>query len=88
MHMTPDRLVLNEPAHLAWKAKRPLIREFRLSRTQSLVMVCYPWQEETEEMTVNFDHGDDTFPLTIRGRHTELFYLHNGEFERLEIAPD
>ena len=88
LDMTPDRLVMNEPAHLAWKAKRPLIREFRLSRTQSLVMVCYPWQEETEEMTVNFAMGTIRFRWLFEVDTLELFYLHNGEFERLEIAPD
>ena len=88
MYMTPDKLVINEPAHVSWNAKRPLIREFRFSSTQSLVMICYPWQEEDETKTVNFEHGNDTFPLIVRGRHTELFYLHNGEFERLEIAPN
>ena len=85
MHMTSDRLVINEPAHEAWRAKRPLIRAFRFSQSQSLVMILYPWQEENEVKKIDYVHTDKTYTLEIRGRHTELFYLNSVTCNRLEI---
>lgn len=77
----------DEPVHVAWKEKRPLIRRLRVSADEWLVMVCDPWQAEAEEKTVTVSCGKGVVPLAIRGRHTDIYQVAAGKATRVEMEP-
>ncbi|QQS55458.1 MAG: hypothetical protein IPM89_06605 [Candidatus Competibacteraceae bacterium] len=66
------RLVIDEPAHVLWKEKRPLIRQLIVNDGECIVMAINPWQEETAETNTPVRCGNTTFQVTMRGRHTTL----------------
>ena len=80
-------LVLDEPAHVLWKDKRPLVRKMRVAPDEWIVMAVNPWQDDGKECTVDVACGTMTVSLTLRGRHTEIFHMRNGVVEGLSWSP-
>lgn len=76
----------DEPVHVAWKAKRPLIRKLRVSGSEWLVLVCNPWQKDDAESRVTARCGATDIQLAVRGRHTEIYRIANGRPSRIELA--
>ncbi len=83
-HATP---LNDEPVHVAWKAKRPLIRKLRVSGSEWLVLAADPWQAENAEKTVAARCGAEEVELVIRGKHTEIYRIVAGQPKRIEMAP-
>jgi hypothetical protein len=75
----------DEPAHIAWKAKRPLMRKLKVSDSESLVLAAYPWQKVEETRKVSVECGGKDFELVIRGKHTEVYHIVNGTAQRLDM---
>jgi hypothetical protein len=79
-------LVDEEPVHVAWKEKRPLIRKMRVSEAEWLVLAAYPWQEETDAKNVTVTCGAAAVTLSIRGKHTEIYRVVKGLAQRVEMS--
>ena len=76
----------DEPAHVAWKEKRPLIRRLRVSADEWLVLAADPWQAETDEKNVAVTCGTAEVSLSVRGKHTEIYRVVKGRAQRVEMA--
>lgn len=82
-------LTEDEPAHVLWKAKRPLVRRLRVSADEWIVLAVNPWQADDARSTVAVECGGPPIELAIQGRHTEIYHIHAGRTVRLEAAdPD
>ena len=81
------KLVTDDPVHVAWKNKRPLILKLRVSNAEWLVLATNPWQAEKDEKVVTVRCGSASVDLTIRGKHTEIYHVANGRPKRIEMAP-
>ena len=71
--LSKAELVLDEPAHVLWKAKRPLVRKFKISDDDWVVLAVNPWQAEDARSTVRVRCGTRTIELPLAGRHTAIF---------------
>ena len=80
-------MATDEPVHVAWKEKRPLIRRLRVSDAEWIVLVANPWQAESDEKVVTANCGSVEVQFTIRGKHTEIYHVVDGRPERIEMAP-
>jgi len=67
------KLVIDEPAYVLWKAKRPLVRKLEVSPTEWIIMAVNPWQSDNARSTVNVICGRQSVPLALEGRHTEIY---------------
>ena len=72
----------DEPVHVAWKARRPLIRRLRVTEDVWLVLATDPWQKEGAERTLRVSCGTRAFDLAVRGKHTEIYRIDGGNAER------
>lgn len=81
------RPVNEEPVHAAWKGKRPLLRKLRVSEDEWLVLAADPWQAETDAKTVPAACGKHTVGLAVRGKHTEIYHVTDGQAKRIEFTP-
>lgn len=79
-------LVSDEPVHVAWKEKRPLICKLRVSDTEWIVLAANPWQTETDEKVITTHCGNAVVQLTIRGKHTEIYHVVEGQAKRIEMG--
>jgi hypothetical protein len=68
-------LVIDQPAHVLWKEKRPLVRKLRVTPDEWIVMAVHPWQDETEKKNINVQCGTRSVTLTLDGRHTDIFHV-------------
>jgi hypothetical protein len=71
--LSKAELVIDEPAHVLWKEKRPLVRKFRLSDDEWVVLAVNPWQAEDARSSVKATCGARTVELPLVGRHTGVF---------------
>ncbi|MCX7425149.1 MAG: hypothetical protein NTW96_05920 [Planctomycetia bacterium] len=71
-------LVIDEPAHLLWKEKRPLVRKLKVSDEEWVVLAVNPWQVEGADSTVNVQCGTQSVELPLAGRHTGIFLVRDG----------
>ncbi|MBM3858918.1 MAG: hypothetical protein FJ395_04625 [Verrucomicrobia bacterium] len=71
-------LVIDEPAHVLWKAKRPLVRKLRVTPDEWIVMAVHPWQGETDRKDIPVQCGGRPVSLTLHGRHTDIFHIQSG----------
>lgn len=76
--ITKAKLVIDEPAHVLWKEKRPLIRKLRVSADEWIVMAVHPWQGEAEKKEIAVQCGARPVALTLEGRHTAIFHMQGG----------
>lgn len=72
------------PVHAAWKAKAPLVRKLRIDDAHWLVLAVQPNQADGALTTVSVRCGAAEVPLTLRGRHCEIFRVANGRASRVE----
>ncbi len=71
--LSKAELVIDEPAHVLWKEKRPLVRKFKLSEEKWVVMAVNPWQKEDTQSMVSVRCGPRAVELPLTGRHTGVF---------------
>jgi len=71
-------LVIDEPAHVLWKEKRPLVRKFRISEDEWAVLAVNPWQTDTEQSKVSVPCGARQVDVPLIGRHTGVFLVQDG----------
>ena len=71
-------LVIDEPAHVLWKAKRPLVRKLKLSEVEWVVLAVNPWQTDDAHSTVSVRCGARSVELPLVGRHTGVFVVQDG----------
>jgi hypothetical protein len=71
-------LVINEPAHVLWKEKRPLVRKFKLADDEWAVLAVNPWQAEDARSTVGVRCGAQVVELPLVGLHTGIFVVQDG----------
>lgn len=74
-------LVIDEPAHVLWKEKRPLVRKFKLSDQEWLVLAVNPWQTDDARSQVTVPCGTRPVDLPLVGRHTGIFRVRGGIIE-------
>ena len=72
------RIVFDEPAHVSWNAKRPLIRNVVVSPTECIVMAVNPWQDDSQRSQAQVKCGDKTVQVDMSGRHTSLYHIEDG----------
>lgn len=71
-------LVIDEPAHVLWKEKRPLVRKLKLAEDEWAVLAVNPWQAEDARSKVSVRCGVRTVELPLVGRHTGIFLVRQG----------
>lgn len=76
--LSKAELVIDEPAHVLWKEKRPLVRKFKLSQDEWAVLAVNPWQAESAKSTVRVSCGTRSVQLPLDGRHTGIFVVEGG----------
>ena len=64
----------DEPAHVLWNAKRPLIRRLRVSAGEWIIFAINPWQAEDASSTVEVPLEKNLITVELRGRHSEIFH--------------
>jgi hypothetical protein len=69
------QLVIDEPAHVLWKEKRPLTRKLKVSDDEWIVLAVNPWQADTAQSAVPVQCGKQSFSLPLSGRHTGIFHI-------------
>ncbi|MBG0799953.1 hypothetical protein IYW40_00175 [Methylocystis sp. H4A] len=73
------KLVLDEPAHVLWNSRRPLIRRVETSANECVVMIVDPWQEDAATSNADVRCGDKNFTLQMKGRHITLALISGNE---------
>ena len=71
-------LVIDEPAHLLWKEKRPLVRKLKVSDEEWVVLAVNPWQTDGADSAVKVQCGKKSVELPLAGRHTGIFLVRDG----------
>lgn len=69
------RLVIDTPAHAAWRARQPLVRTIALDDGSCVVMAIDPWQDETARSTKRVRCGEWEADIALEGRGTALAVL-------------
>jgi hypothetical protein len=80
------KLMPDEPAHILWKAKRPLIRRLRVTADEWIILAVNPWQAEDATSTVEVPVEKGSLTVELRGKHTELFHVVGTNLQRLSVA--
>ena len=73
----------DEPAHVLWKAKRPLSRRMRVSADEWILLAVNPWQAEDATSTVEAPLEKGSITVELRGRHTGIFHWIGESVKRL-----
>ena len=76
--LSKAELVIDEPAHVLWKEKRPLVRKLKLSEDEWVVLAVNPWQADDRHGTVRVSCGARSVDLPVAGRHTGIFVVSEG----------
>lgn len=75
----------DEPAHVAWRERRPLVRKLRVSESEWVLLAANPWQDEVSTSTLRAACGPRTYSLDVRGRHTEIYHAQGASVRRLPL---
>jgi hypothetical protein len=75
-------LAIDEPAHVLWKEKRPLVRKLKLSDQEWVVLAVNPWQTDDAQGQVSVSCGTQRVEVPL-GRHTGIFLVRGGNVTRL-----
>ncbi len=73
--LSQAELVIDEPAYVLWKEKRPLVRKLKLAEDEWVVMAVNPWQAEDATSTLRVPCGANTVELPLLGQHTGIFLV-------------
>lgn len=76
-------LIIDEPAHVLWKEKRPLVRKLKLSNDEWVVLAINPWQKEGTKSNVKVACGNVTVELPLVGQRTGIFIINKGRITQL-----
>lgn len=68
----------DEPAHVLWKQKRPLVRRMRAGPREWIVLAIDPWQADADTKNIPVICGEETFSLPLNGRHTGIHHIRDG----------
>lgn len=71
-------LVIDEPAYVLWKEKRPLVRKLKVTDDEWLVLAVNPWQAADARGSVTTACGSHTVELPLVGRGTGVFHVVGG----------
>lgn len=71
-------VVIDEPAHVLWKERRPLVRKMRVAPDEWIVMAVNPWQGDREKTVAKVRCGERSVRLTLEGRRTGIFHIRGG----------
>jgi len=80
-------LEIDEPAHVLWKQKRPLVRKLRVAPNEWIVMAINPWQADDATSRAAVTCGGATHDLTLRGKHTALYEIRGGKVTPIQEMP-
>ena len=83
VRLASAELVIDEPAHVLWKEKRPLVRKFRISEDEWAVLAVNPWQTDTEQSKVSVQCGARQVDVPLIGRHTGVFLVQDGNATKM-----
>jgi hypothetical protein len=73
------QLVIDEPAHVLWRARMPLVRRIEVSADECIVLALDPWQDDDRSSTATVKCGGQTYPLEMKGRHATLAHIQGGQ---------
>jgi hypothetical protein len=76
-------VVIDEPAHVLWKEKRPLVRKLKIADDEWAVLAVNPWQADDARSTATVRCGQATVELPLAGRHTGIFVVRGGQAEEV-----
>ena len=77
------KLMPDEPAHVLWNARRPLIRRMRVTADEWIILAVNPWQAEDAISIVELPLERKSISVELRGRHTEIFHCVDASVKRL-----
>ena len=77
------KLMPDEPAHVLWKAKRPLVRRLRVSADEWIILAVNPWQTEDAISNVEVPLEQSRIKVDVRGRRSEIFHCTGESVKRL-----
>jgi hypothetical protein len=77
------KLMPDEPAHVLWKAKRPLVRRLRVSADEWIILAVNPWQTEDAISNVEVPLEQNHIKVDVRGRRSEIFHCTGESVKRL-----
>ena len=79
------QLMKDEPVSEVWRKKTPLIRRMKVTETEWYVLLANPWQGEGDSKMVSVQCGGHTVPLSVKGKHTEIYHITQGTATRIEM---
>ena len=68
-------VALDEPAHVAWKERRPLVRRLLVGEDECLILAINPWQSEGATTRADVACGKERYPVAMEGRSTTLVHI-------------
>ncbi len=77
------KLMPDEPVHVLWKARRPLVRRLRVSADEWIILAVNPWQAEDATSHVEVPLEKGPIKVELRGRHSEIFHCAGESVKRL-----
>ena len=81
--LAKGELVIDEPAHVLWREKRPLVRQIKFSDDERAVLAVNPWQADDARGSVRATCGAKTVELPLAGRRTGIFLVRQGQVTRI-----
>lgn len=75
-------LVIDEPAHMLWQTKRPLVRRLVVNPTECIVMAINPWQEEDGVTNASVSCGPREVSIEMKGRATAIYHIEGNTISR------
>jgi hypothetical protein len=79
------KLIIDRPAHKLWLDRQPLIRKFKVSKNEWIMLATNPWQSDQDTMLVTTNCGTRSVKLEIRGKHTEIYHLQIDSLKRISM---
>jgi hypothetical protein len=76
------RLVFDEPAHVSWNAKHPLVRRVEVGPAECVLMAINPWQADEAVSKVPVTCGGARHEIEMQGRHTTLVHIEGAQATR------
>ncbi len=80
-----SQLIIERSAHELWRDQQPLVRKFKVSKNEWIMMATNPWQSEQDTMMVSTDCGTRSVKLEIQGKHTEIYHLQGSSLKRIPM---
>jgi hypothetical protein len=72
------KLVIDEPAHVLWNSKRPLIRRFELGDEECIALALNPWQADNRSSVAEIPCEGKVYRIPMKGRHATLADISDG----------